>query len=54
MAEDMLDLERFDLISNFAKIFEDMEAQKLINAAQEQIEVDQLTPVEEGVEDEVQ
>jgi hypothetical protein len=54
MVEDVLGLDRFDLFKDNAMLFEQAESTKLMNALQEGIEVDNLTPVEEEVDAEQQ
>ena len=54
MVEDVLGLERFDLFSDNIAIMEQAESQKLANSAQEQVEVDSVTPAEEGATNAIQ
>ena len=47
MVEDVLGIERFDLIQPNVAIFEQAETQRLANQVQEDLEVEQATPVQE-------
>jgi len=47
LVEGALNLERFSLFSPNVKIFEDQETQELMNQAQEDVAVNQATPIEE-------
>lgn len=50
LVEDVLGLDRFSLIQDNVAIFEQAETQRLVNQVQEDLEVEQATPVEEGEE----
>jgi hypothetical protein len=52
MVEDSLQLQRFELFSDNAQIFEQVETQRLVQQAQEDLAVEQQTPIEGG-DDEV-
>jgi len=53
MVEDVLGLEKFDLFSDNVGVTEQAETQRLMNAAQEQVEVEAQTPAEdEEIEEE--
>ena len=52
MVEDSLQLQRFELFSDNAQIFEQAETQRLVQQAQEDLAVEQQTPIEGG-DDEV-
>ena len=47
LVEDVLGLKKFDLIKDNVAIFENAETQRLANQAQEDVEVEQITPTEE-------
>jgi len=49
LVEETLGLNRFQLMSDNAQVFEQMETQQLINQAQEEMQVEALTMAEEGV-----
>lgn len=50
LVEDFMGFEQFDFISDNVAIFEQAETQKLINEAQNQIEVEQQIPAQEGMQ----
>jgi len=52
LVEDVLSLRRYDLFSDNINIFEQAETQRIINQVQEDVEVEQATPVEGEVPDE--
>lgn len=52
IVEDSLQLQRFDLFGENVRIFEDVETQRLVNQATEDLEVEAQTPLE-GEEDEI-
>lgn len=47
VAEELLDLGRFDLFRNFAGLVEDAEMQRMVNQLSEQVEVDSITEGDE-------
>jgi hypothetical protein len=49
MVEEYLGFERFDFIQDNVAIFEQAETQKLANQAQQSVEIDQATPLEENL-----
>lgn len=49
MVEDILNVERFDVVKENVSIFEQAETQRLVNQVQEDLEVEAQTPVEEEV-----
>lgn len=50
LVEDFMGFEQFDFISDNVAIFEQAETQKLMNEAQNQIEVEQMIPAQEGIQ----
>jgi len=50
MVEDILNIERYDLVKENIAIFEQTETQRLVQQAQEDLEVEAMTPVDEEVE----
>ena len=50
MVEDILNIERYDLVKENVAIFEQAETQRLVQQAQEDLEVESMTPVDEGEE----
>jgi hypothetical protein len=48
LIEDTLQLQRFDLFSDNAAVFEQVETQRLVNQAQEDLEVENATDLEDG------
>lgn len=50
LVEDFMGFEQFDFISDNVAIFEQAETQKLMNEAQNQIEVEQQIPAQEGMQ----
>lgn len=44
MVEDLLQFERFDLVTENIAVFEQAETQRLVNAAQDMVDVESLTP----------
>ena len=47
MVEDILNIERYELVKENVAIFEQMETQRLVQQGQEDLEVESMTPVEE-------
>lgn len=47
LVENALELDKYGLISENAGVMEDVETQRLVNEAQQQLEVEQATPIEE-------
>lgn len=50
LVEDFMGFEQFDFISDNVAIFEQAETQKLMNEAQNQIQVEQMIPAQEGIQ----
>jgi hypothetical protein len=49
MVEDILNLERYDLVKENVNIFEQIETQRIVNQGQEDLQVEAMTPIEEEV-----
>lgn len=49
LVEDVLGLNRFDLVQDNVAIFEQSETQRLVNQVSEDLEVEQATPIEEEI-----